>query len=151
MTRIVVGSDAATSVTTAVVDHLRATGAEVRVLGPTAGRPMGWVEVATGVAETVVGGGADLGVLSCYTGTGVSIAANKVTGARAALCVDAETARGARRWNDANILVLSYRLTSDTVAREITDAFLATSADPAEQPELDALAAYEAGRQGTGR
>jgi ribose 5-phosphate isomerase B len=71
-------------------------------------------------------------VVCCWTGTGVSIAANKVEGVRAALCTDAETARGARRWNDANVLALGLRLTSPTVAREMVEAFLATDTDPSE-------------------
>ena len=77
-------------------------------------------------------GQADRGVVCCWTGTGVSIAANKVDGVRAALCTDAETARGARRWNDANVLALGLRLTSPTVAREMVEAFLATDPDPGE-------------------
>jgi ribose 5-phosphate isomerase B len=89
------------------------------------------------VAARVVEGHADVGVVCCWTGTGVSIAANKVPGARAALCVDAETARGARRWNDANVVALSLRLTSEPVAREILDAFLSTDTDPG---EADAVA-----------
>ena len=57
------------------------------------------------------------GVVCCWTGTGVSIAANKVPGVRAALCTDAATASGARRWNDANVLALGLRLTSERVGR----------------------------------
>jgi ribose 5-phosphate isomerase B len=84
------------------------------------------------VGETVASGRADLGVTCCWTGTGVSIAANKVAGVRAALCTDAETAKGARRWNDANVLALGLRLTSEALAREIVDAFLDTPTDPDE-------------------
>jgi ribose 5-phosphate isomerase B len=76
----------------------------------------------------------------CWTGTGVSIAANKVGGVRAALCTDAETARGARRWNDANVLALGLRLTSPTVAEEVVDAFLTTDVDPGERELIDRLA-----------
>jgi ribose 5-phosphate isomerase B len=64
-------------------------------------------------------------VVCCWTGTGASIAANKVAGVRAALCTDAATATGARRWNDANALALSLRLTSDAQLREILDAWFA--------------------------
>ena len=71
------------------------------------------------------------GVVCCWTGTGVSIAANKVDGVRAALCVDAETARGARRWNDANVLAVSLRLTTPAVAEELLEAFTTTDADEA--------------------
>ena len=66
------------------------------------------------------------GVLFCWTGTGASIAANKVAGVRAALCTDAETAAGARRWNDANVLVMSLRLATPTVAHEMLDAWFAS-------------------------
>jgi ribose 5-phosphate isomerase B len=92
------------------------------------------------VGEAVAGGDADLGVVCCWTGTGVSMAASKVPGVRAALCADAETARGARRWNDANVLALSNRLTTPTVGEEIVDAFLATTdVDPAERRNIDKL------------
>ncbi len=67
-----------------------------------------------------------MAVVCCWTGTGASIAANKVPGVRAALCIDAETARGARRWNDANVLALSLRLTSAAVLQEILDGWFAT-------------------------
>jgi ribose 5-phosphate isomerase B len=82
-------------------------------------------------------------VLFCWTGTGVSIAANKVAGIRAALCQDAETARGARRWNDANVLVMSLRSTPEGVAREICDAWLMTGPDPKEQPVIDRVTALD--------
>ena len=88
-----------------------------------------WPDVGRGVAEVVASGRADRGVVCCWTGTGVSIAANKVDGARAALCTDAETARGARRWNDANVLAIGIRLTSPAVAEEMLDAFLSTDPD----------------------
>ncbi len=90
--------------------------------------------------EAVAGGRADRGVVCCWTGTGVSIAANKVAGVRAALCTDAETARGARRWNDANVLAVGLRLTSPTIAEEIVDAFVATDeVDPEERASIDQL------------
>jgi ribose 5-phosphate isomerase B len=78
-------------------------------------------------------------VVCCWTGTGVSIAANKVAGVRAALCTDAETARGARRWNDANVLALGLRLTSDAVGCEIVDAFLEGECDEGEGPLIARL------------
>jgi len=81
----------------------------------------------------VASGAAERGVVCCWTGTGVAIAANKVAGVRAALCTDAETARGARRWNDANVLAFGLRLTSPPVATEIIDAFLTTELDADEQ------------------
>ncbi len=88
-----------------------------------------WPEAGASVGRAVTDGTAEVGVVCCTTGTGVSIAANKVPGVRAALCTDAETARGARRWNDANVLAFGLRLTSESVAREMVDAFLATPFD----------------------
>jgi ribose 5-phosphate isomerase B len=92
-----------------------------------------WPDVGRAVGEAVASGRADVGVVCCFTGTGVSIAANKVAGVRAALCTDAETARGARRWNDANVLAFGLRLTTATVARELVEAFVGTPADDAER------------------
>jgi ribose 5-phosphate isomerase B len=91
------------------------------------------------VGEAVAEGRADLGVVCCWTGTGVSMAANKVPGVRAALCTDAETARGARRWNDANVVAFGLRLTSPDIAREILDAFLATPVDESERGTIATL------------
>lgn len=92
--------------------------------------PTPWPAVARAVAEAVAGGAADEGILFCWTGTGVTIAANKVRGIRAALCDDAETARGARLWNDANVLCLSLRRTSAVMAEEILDMWFKTSFIP---------------------
>jgi ribose 5-phosphate isomerase B len=149
--RIAVGSDERTHVTDAVVEELRRRGHQVETLGPLpgvpagqAGEPLQWADVAREVAERVAAGGADQGVLFCWTGTGVSIAANKVSGVRAALCWDAETARGARLWNDANVLCLSLRSTSETVAREILDAWLSTEApDPSEAENIEKVRALD--------
>lgn len=123
--RVVVGSDEKTGLTDAVVQALRAAGHDVALLGPLAGGAQEWAEVGAQVARVVAGGDAERGVLFCWSGTGVSIAANKIPGARAALCTDAETARLARKYNHANVLVMSLRATSDQVGREILDAFLA--------------------------
>ena len=84
-------------------------------------------------------------MVCCWTGTGVSIAANKVPGVRAALCGDAETARGARRWNDANVLALSLRATAPEVAREILRAWFSEPYGGTEAPSLDAISARERG------
>ncbi|RMF30993.1 MAG: RpiB/LacA/LacB family sugar-phosphate isomerase, partial [Bacteroidetes bacterium] len=85
------------------------------------------------------------GILFCWTGTGISIAANKVPGIRAALCTDAQTAEGARKWNDANILCMSLRLTSEEVAREMLEAWFASepSSDPEDQACLHLLERHE--------
>lgn len=133
--RIAFGTDEHTPLTEAVVEDLRSMGHEVEVVAD--GDP--WPDVGRGVAERVAGGRADRGVVCCWTGTGVSIAANKVPGARAALCTDAETARGARRWNDANVLAVGLRLTAPEVAREMLDAFLTTEADEAERAQVSRL------------
>jgi RpiB/LacA/LacB family sugar-phosphate isomerase len=122
--RVVVGSDERTTLTDAVAETLAEKGHEVSLMGPLAGGGQEWAEVGAELARRVASGEAEMGVLFCWTGTGASIAANKVPGARAALCGDAETARGARRYNHANVLVMSLRATSDTVGREILDAFL---------------------------
>ena len=126
--RIAFGTDEPTALTAAIVERLRAAGHDVDVVA--AGDP--WPDVGRSVGEAVAGGAADRGVVCCWTGTGVSIAANKVPGVRAALCTDAETARGSRRWNDANVLALGLRLTSPTTAEEMLDAFLTTDPDAGE-------------------
>jgi ribose 5-phosphate isomerase B len=126
--RIAFGTDERTPLTDTIVATLEAAGHEVVVRV----EDDPWPDVGRTVAEAVAGGGADRGVVCCWTGTGVSIAANKVAGVRAALCTDAETARGARRWNDANVLAVGLRLTSEATAREMLDAFLTTDPDPTE-------------------
>ena len=126
--RIAFGTDERTPVTDGLVSALAERGHEIMMRiedDP-------WPDVGRRVGEAVARGQADRGVVCCWTGTGVSIAANKVPGVRAALCTDAETARGARRWNDANVLAFGLRLTSPTVAAELVDAFLTTDADPDE-------------------
>jgi ribose 5-phosphate isomerase B len=133
--KVAFGTDEHTSLTDDVVAALEERGLEVQVLAD--GDP--WPEVGTRVGEAVAAGDADRGIVCCWTGTGVSIAANKVSGVRAALCTDAETARGARRWNDANVLAMGLRLTSPEVAREIVEAFLSTEADDREREQIAKL------------
>jgi ribose 5-phosphate isomerase B len=130
--RVAFGTDERTALTDTVKELLSTRGHEVLVVGE--GDP--WPDVGRHVGEAVATGAADRGVLCCWTGTGVSIAANKVAGVRAALCTDAETARGARRWNDANVLAFGLRLTSPTVAEEMIDAFLTTEPDADEQATI---------------
>ncbi len=134
--RLAVGSDERTPLTDYVLEELRRRGFQVEPVGPLAGEPLQWADVARLVAEKVSRGEADEGVLFCWTGTGVSIAANKVPGVRAALCHDAETARGARAWNRANVLCLSLRSTSQAVAREILDAWFSAQPDPSEAENI---------------
>ena len=125
--RVAFGTDERTPLSDEVAAALAAAGHEVVLR--LEDEP--WPDVGRRVGEAVARGEADRGVVCCWTGTGVSIAANKVPGVRAALCTDAETARGARRWNDANVLAMGLRLTSPTVAQEMLDAFLGT------EPEAD--------------
>lgn len=141
--RVAVGSDERTASTDAAVEHLRSRGLDVVAAGPLADRTADWVQVAEEVGRAVAEGHAEKAVLFCYTGTGASMAVNKIPGVRGALCVDAETARGARKWNDANVLVLSYRLATETLVREIIDAFLDSPADPAEAATIAQLSALE--------
>jgi ribose 5-phosphate isomerase B len=145
LTRIAIGSDEKTNLTDVVVEFLKDRGLELDLVGPIVGEAATWPVVARLVGEAVAKGEADQGVLFCWTGTGVSIAANKVPGVRAALCDDAETARGARLWNDANVLCLSLRRTSETLAKEILEAWLETEYEPNEEDDacLSALAEME--------
>lgn len=132
--KLVLGSDDDKPVVAALRAHLEQRGHSVVVV-PTAA----WGPMAREVAERVARGEADFGIVCCFTGTGVSIAANKVAGIRAALCVDADTARGARTWNDANVLALSLRLTTETLAAEIVDAWLSASYAGSEDESLACL------------
>ena len=126
--KLAAGSDERTYLTDYVVRELEARGVELELYGALkSGDDARWPEVARKVAEEVASGRCRQGVLFCWTGTGVSMAANKVTGVRAALCTDAETARGARLYNDANVLCMSLRLTSPQIAEEILDAWSSTT------------------------
>jgi ribose 5-phosphate isomerase B len=133
--RIAFGTDEKTEVTDRIQAALAERGHEVVLAGE--GDP--WPDVGRGVGELVAGGDADRGVVCCWTGTGVSIAANKVPGVRAALCTDPETVAGARRWNDANVLALGLRLTSPALADEMVDAFLVTETEADEAPNIAKL------------
>ena len=135
--KIALGSDERTHVTDFVAEELRRRGHDVKLIGPPAGQEIAWADVAEQVGRLVASGASEQGVLFCWTGTGVSMAANKVPGVRAALCGDAETARGARRWNDANILCLSLRATSEVVAKEIIDAWFEAQPDPSEAESIE--------------
>lgn len=134
--RIAFGTDEQTDVT----DHIEAALAEAghTVVVPVE-RGSAWPDVGAAVGDAVADGRATFGIVCCWTGTGVSIAANKVPGVRAALCTDAETAAGARRWNDANVLAVSLRLTTPDVADEMVTAFLSTAPDESERDEIAKL------------
>jgi len=137
--QLALGSDEKTALTDAVRDDLERRGHELVLVGPPGGEPIEWAEVGQRVGELVAKGDVQTGVLFCWTGTGASIAANKVPGVRAALCTDAATAAGARRWNDANVLVMGLRLTTPEVARELLDAWFATEPDPGEADNIARL------------
>ena len=128
--RIVVGADDEGLVADAVVSELRARGHDVTIL-----EREQWPDVARKVAQTVASGEAEQGVLFCWTGTGTAMAANKVPGARAALAWDPWIAEGARRWNDANVLVMSLKQTTPEQAKEILDAWFGVT-----EPDADEIA-----------
>jgi ribose 5-phosphate isomerase B len=133
--RVAFGTDESTPVTEELKEDLNRLGYEVLVLAD----PLRWAQAGRAVGEAVASGRADVGVVCCFTGTGVAMAANKVPGARAALCVDAETARGARKWNDANVLALSLRLTTAELGHEVIDAFFASAPDGSEADQVALL------------
>jgi ribose 5-phosphate isomerase B len=124
--RISLAADELTGVAAALPEELRKRGHEPVLHGAydPAERP-DWAWASELAARDVAEGRAEQGIVACWTGTGASIAANKVPGVRAALCTDAVTAEGARRWNDANVLALSLRLTSPAQLEEILDAWFA--------------------------
>lgn len=134
--KIAIGSDERTHLTDSVIETVKAQGHEVLLFGPLAGEEAYWPAVAQETAETVTSGGADEAILFCWTGTGISLAANKVPGIRAALCADAETAKGARLWNKANVLCLSLRTTPEVIAKEIVEAWFDTDYQPNEVDDL---------------
>lgn len=132
--KVVFGADDENECTRAVVEHLRGV-AELRVLGGDS-----WPEFSRDVGRAVAAGEADFGVLMCWTGTGTSIAANKVPGARAALAWEPWIARNARLWNDANVLTLSLKRLAPDVAVECVRAFLeVTAEDPEESASIDLI------------
>jgi ribose 5-phosphate isomerase B len=138
--RISVAADEDTGVAGAVVAQLRDRGHDALLHGALAADERDdWAWASEAAARDVAEGRADQAVVCCWTGTGASIAANKVPGIRAARCADAETAAGARKWNDANVLALSLRTTSEAVLAEILDAWF--SADPS--PDADDRANVE--------
>jgi ribose 5-phosphate isomerase B len=146
--RISVAADERTGVAEAVADELRRRGHEPIVHGALAdGERDDWAWASEAAARDVAEGSAEQAIVCCWTGTGASIAANKVPGVRAALCADAETARGARTWNDANVLALSLRGTSDALLGEILDGWFATgpSDDPEDRANIDHLGELDHG------
>jgi ribose 5-phosphate isomerase B len=145
--RVAVAADELVGVAEPLVEELRKRGHEPIVHGALSDQERDdWAWAAEAAARDVAEGRAEQGVVCCWTGTGASIAANKVAGIRAALCGDAQTAEGARRWNDANVLALSLRSISEAELAEILDAWFAASPsaeadDRANVEHLDEIAA----------
>jgi ribose 5-phosphate isomerase B len=133
--RVSISADELTGVAAAVAEAVRARGHDVSAAhGAYADTERDdWAWASEAAARDVAEGRADQAVVCCWTGTGASIAANKVAGVRAALCADAATADGARRWNDANVLALSLRTTSPALLGEILDAWFAGA--PSDAPD----------------
>lgn len=118
--KIAVCSDELYPVNEYVVQTLEQLGHHVVLFGALKSHQTeSWVKVARAAAESIIQGTCDEGIFFCWSGTGISIAANKIPGIRAALCTDAQTARGARLWNRANVLALSNRLLTQDLAKEI--------------------------------
>jgi ribose 5-phosphate isomerase B len=137
--RVSVSVDELTGVAVLLVDELERRGHETLVHGALAGGERhDWAWASEAVAHDVADGRAQQGLVCCWTGTGASIAANKVEGVRAALCLDAPTAAGARKWNDANVLAISLRATSEAVLLEILDAWFSTevSTEPGDRANV---------------
>ena len=129
--RVSVAADERTGIAEAVVEELQQRGHEAITHGALSEDERDdWAWASEAAARDVAAGRAEQAIVCCWTGTGASIAANKVPGVRAALCADAQTAAGARRWNDANALALSLRATSEAELREILDAWFETEPSP---------------------
>jgi ribose 5-phosphate isomerase B len=147
--RIAVSADELTGIAASLPEHLRARGHEPVLHGAYVGdETPDWAWASERAARDVAEGIADQAIVACWTGTGASIAANKIPGIRAALCADAPTAAGARRWNDANVLALSLRAVGEGVLGEILDAWFATAAstEPADRANVEHLAELDDGR-----
>lgn len=142
---IAIGADENLEIIDTILEWLQQRQIEFTWHGPEKGVTVSWSEVAIQVAENVIKEKLPTGILLCWTGTGMSIAANKIPGIRAALCDDAETARGARLWNDANVLCLSMR----TMTKENVTAILHTwfntkyEAEPSDAACIASITAIE--------
>lgn len=148
--KVAVASDMDTPLARTVIEELERRGHEPIPHGALReGERADWAWACERAARDVAEGIADQGVVCCWTGTGASIAANKVPGVRAALCADAETARGARAWNDANVLALSLRSTSEALLSEILDGWM--EGEPSDDPADRANVAHIAELDGQAR
>lgn len=127
--RVIVGADDDSPTVDAAIEALRERGTDIEVV-----KKDQWPVVAQKVGESVAAGNAEMGVLFCWTGTGTSMMANRIPGVRAALCWEPWIAEGARKWNDANVLVMSLKRVDPKTAAEIIDAWLSV-----EEPDVDEL------------
>ena len=151
--KISVAADERAGIAEAVVDELRRRGHEPIAHGALNDSERDdWAWASEAAARDVAEGRADQAIVCCWTGTGASIAANKVPGIRAALCLDAQTADGARKWNDANALALSLRATSEAELGEILDAWFgaAASGEDDDRANVEHLAEIEGGDEPDG-
>jgi ribose 5-phosphate isomerase B len=147
--KIAVAADERVGVAEAVLDELRKRGHEPVPHGALAEAERDdWAWASEAAARDVAEGRADQAIVCCWTGTGASIAANKVAGVRAALCLDAQTADGARKWNDANALAISLRATSEAELGEILDAWFGgeASGDSEDAANVEHIAEIEGGK-----
>jgi ribose 5-phosphate isomerase B len=145
--RIAVAADELTGVAGVLPEELRSRGHLPILHGAyNDAEPDDWAWASEAAARDVAEGRAEQAVVACWTGTGASIAANKVPGVRAALCADAQTAEGARRWNDANVLALSLRATSQAQLGEILEAWFAgaPSVEPSDLANVAHIAEIDA-------
>jgi ribose 5-phosphate isomerase B len=144
--KIAVAADERVGIAEAVIDELQKRGHEAVPHGALSDEERDdWAWAAEAAARDVAEGRAEQAIVCCWTGTGASIAANKVAGIRAALCLDAQTAEGARKWNDANALAISLRATSEAELGEILDAWFAAepSADTGDRANVEHLGEIE--------
>ena len=147
--KLVIGSDSQTELTKFIIaklhsDHELTLLGALSELNQESEKYWHWPKISMEVAGKVASGEADEGILFCFTGTGASIAANKIAGARAALCFDAYSSNAARSWNDANILVMGLRQTSLTIASEIIESWFNPNhkKDSRDQECIDFLKSY---------
>ena len=143
--RVIISSDLYSPLLDLIAEEAAAHGHSTEMIAPGPGQERDWTEVSLAAAEEVAAGRADEAIVMCWTGTGAVLAANKIRGVRAALCSDAETARGARVWNHANVLGLSLRSTAPAIAREILKAWFETpfSTDAWNLKQMERLSAAE--------
>jgi ribose 5-phosphate isomerase B len=148
--RVAVAADERSALAQFLIEELLERGHEPLLHGALLdGDRADWAWGSAAAAGDVVAGRAEQAIVCCWTGTGAAIAANKVAGVRAALCADAVTAAGARRWNDANVLALSLRAVGEGVLGEILDAWFATaaSAEAGDRANVEHLAELDDARR----